>query len=170
MSNQYLGGFVSATYNPLAQGTVNMVEYLVVAGGGAGGGGVGGGGGAGGVLTAREAAKYLRLALPTFYRYMWEGKIPSSKIGGRYRFKRTVLDRWLGKKPEGEEVSGRNKLVGIVSAIKRDRIMAQVNLDVGENKITAVITRDALDALDLKVGDRAVALIKATEVMVIKET
>jgi len=48
--------------------------------------------------------------------------------------------------------------------------MAQVNLDVGENKITAVITRDALDGLGLKVGDRAVALIKATEVMVIKET
>ena len=121
------------------------------------------------VLTAREAAKYLRLALPTFYRYMWEGKIPSSKIGGRYRFKKAVLDRWLGKKPEGEEVSGRNKLVGIISAIKRDRIIAQVNLEVGENKITAVITRDALDELGLKVGDRAVALIKATEVMVIKE-
>src|ERR1700704_5639744 len=122
------------------------------------------------VLTAREAAKYLRLALPTFYRYMWEGKIPSSKIGGRYRFKRTVLDRWVGKKPEGEGGSGGHQLGGIFSAIKRDRIMAQVNLDVGENKITAVITRDALDALGLKVGDRAVALIKATEVMVIKET
>ena len=76
----------------------------------------------------------------------------------------------MGKTPEGEEVSGRNKLVGIVSAIKRDHIMAQVNLDVGENKITAVITRDALDELGLKVGDRAIALIKATEVMVIKET
>jgi|SRR6185295_7688748 len=122
------------------------------------------------VLTAREAAKYLRLALPTFYRYLWEGKIPRSKIGGRYRFKRAVLDSWLGEKPEGDEVSGRNKLVGIVSAIKRDLIMAQVNLDVGGNKITAVITRDALDELSLKVGDRAVALIKATEVMVIKET
>jgi molybdopterin-binding protein len=122
------------------------------------------------VLTAREAAKYLRLALPTFYRYLWEGKIPTSKIGGRYRFKKAMLDRWLGEKPEGDEVSGRNKLVGVVSAIKRDLIMAQVNLDVGENKITAVITRDALDELSLKVGDRAVALIKATEVMVIKET
>ena len=122
------------------------------------------------VLTAREAAKYLRLALPTFYRYLWEGKIPRSKIGGRYRFKRSVLDSWLGKKPEGEEVSGRNKLIGIVSAIKRDLIMAQVNLDVGENKITAVITRDALDELGLKVGDRAIALMKATEVMVMKES
>jgi len=99
------------------------------------------------VLTAREAAKYLRLALPTFYRYMWQGKIPSSKIGGRYRFKKSLLDRWLGKKAEGEEV----------------------NLEVGEHKITAVITRDALDDLGLKVGDTAVALMKATEVMIIKE-
>jgi molybdopterin-binding protein len=120
------------------------------------------------VLTAREAAKYLRLALPTFYRYMWEGKVPSSKIGGRYRFKKSLLDKWLGKKPEGEDVSGRNKLVGRVSAIRRDAILAQVNLNVGEHKITAVITRDALEELGLKVGDTAVALIKATEVMVIK--
>ena len=124
--------------------------------------------GGGDVLTAREAAKYLRLTLPTFYRYMWEGKIQASKIGGRYRFKRSLLVRWLGKKPDAEEVSGRNKLVGRVSTIKRDAIMAQVNLDVGENKITAVITRDALDELGLRVGDTAVALIKATEVMVIK--
>jgi len=124
--------------------------------------------GAGDVLTAKEAAKYLRLTLPTFFRYMWEGKIQASKIGGRYRFKRSLLDRWLGKKPDAEEVSGRNKLVGKVSTIKRDVIMAQVNLDVGDNKITAVITRDALDELGLRVGDTAVALIKATEVMVIK--
>jgi len=124
--------------------------------------------GNGDVLTTREAAKYLRLTLPTFYRYMWEGKIQASKIGGRYRFKRSLLDRWLGKKSEAEEVSGRNKLVGKVSTIKRDLIMTQVNLDVGDNKITAVITRDALDELGLRVGDTAVALIKATEVMVIK--
>ena len=121
------------------------------------------------VLTAREAAKYLRLALPTLYRHLGEGKIPSSKIGERYRFNKAVLDRWLGKKPEGEKVSGNNKLIGIVSAIKHDLIMAQVDLDVGENKITAVITRNALDALGLKVGDRAFALMKATDVMMIKE-
>ena len=125
-----------------------------------------------GVLTAREAAKYLRLTLSTFYRYMWEGKLPSSKIGGRYRFKKSVLDRWLGKKPDGQDVSGRNKLVGTVSAVKRDMILAQVclDLDAGEHKITAVITRDALDELGLKVGDKAVALMKATEVMIIKES
>jgi len=121
------------------------------------------------VLTAREAAQYLRLALPTFYRYLWRGTIPSSKIGGRYRFKKSLLDRWLGKKAVGEHVSGRNKFVGTVSAIKRDTILVQVQLDVGEHRITAVITRDALDDLRLQVGDRAVALIKATDVMLIKE-
>src|SRR2546427_10058995 len=96
------------------------------------------------VLTAREAAKYLRLALPTFYRYMWQGKIPSSKIGGRYRFKKSLLDRWRGQKAGGEDVSGRNKFVGKGSAIKRDAILAQGNLEVGGHKITAVITRASL--------------------------
>lgn len=120
------------------------------------------------VLTAREAARYLRLTLPTFYRYLWSGRIPGAKVGGRYRFKTSLLDQWLGEKPAGEGISGRNQLPGRVSAIKRDAILAQVNLDVGDYRITAVITRDALDALGLKVGDHAVALIKATEVMVIR--
>jgi len=122
------------------------------------------------VLTAREAAQYLSLTLPTFYRYLWQGAIPGSKIGGRYRFKKSLLDSWLGKKPIGEAVSGRNKIVGKITSIKRDNILAQVNLDAGEVKVTAVITRDGLEALGLKVGDTASALIKATEVMIIKES
>ncbi|HRI38172.1 MAG TPA: TOBE domain-containing protein [Nitrospira sp.] len=58
-----------------------------------------------------------------------------------------MLDRWLGKKSSGaDDVSGRNKLIGRVPAIKRDAIRAQVNVDIGVHKITAVITRDALIA------------------------
>lgn len=124
----------------------------------------------GDVMTAKEAAGYVRLTLPTFYRYIWEGKIHAPKIGGRYRFKKSLLDRWLGKKKPGtEDVSGRNKLAGKVTAIKRDAIMAQIDIDIGSYKITAVITRDALDELGLNVGDAAIALVKATEVMVLKE-
>ncbi|MFI5304715.1 MAG: TOBE domain-containing protein [Nitrospiria bacterium] len=122
------------------------------------------------VLNAREAAHYLALSLPTFYRYLWRGDIPGPKIGGRYRFKKSLLDYWLGKKPVGEEISGRNKIVGKISSIRRDKILAQVNIDAGEIKVTAVITRDGLEALGLKVGDTAVALIKATEVMIIRES
>src|SRR5262245_55807902 len=122
------------------------------------------------VLTAKEAARYLRLTLPTFYRYIWEGKIQAPRIGGRYRFKNILLDRWLGKKAHGtEDLSGRNKLTGKVVAIKRDEIMAQVDIDTGSHKITAVITRDALDELGLGIGDMAMALVKSTEVMVVKD-
>ena len=122
------------------------------------------------VLTAKEAARYVRLTLPTFYRYIWDGKIETPKIGERYRFTKALLDRWLGKKISGaEDVSGRNKLVGRVTAIKRDAILAQIDVDIGSHKITAVITRDALDELDLRIGDTAIALIKATEVMIVKD-
>lgn len=125
---------------------------------------------AGDVLTAREAARYVRMTLPTFYRYIWEGKIEAPKIGGRYRFTKSLLDGWLGKNSTAvEDVSGRNKLVGRVTAIKRDEIMAQIDLDIGFHKITSVITRDALDALGLRIGDTAIALVKATEVMIVKD-
>src|SRR2546427_10915653 len=84
------------------------------------------------VLTAREAAKYLRLALPTFYRYMWQGKIPSSKIGGRDRFKKPLLDPWAGKKAEGEVGSRRDQLVGQGPAIERGAHPAAVKRGAAE--------------------------------------
>src|SRR2546422_9484475 len=103
------------------------------------------------VLTAREAAKYLRLALPTFYRYMWQGKIPSSKIGGRDRVKKSLLERWLGKKGEGEDVSGRDKFVGKGSGVKRDAILAQGKLEGSEHKITGGVHRDGFGGFGVKV-------------------
>src|SRR2546422_4484207 len=93
------------------------------------------------VLTAREAAKYLRLALPTFYRYMWQGKIPSSKIGGRDRFKKALLYRGLGKKAGWEGVSGGEKIVGQVLAVDRVAILVHVDLGGGQLKISAVVNR-----------------------------
>lgn len=47
------------------------------------------------ILSAKEAARYLRIALPTFYRYIREERIPCTKIGGRWKFKRSVLEQWL---------------------------------------------------------------------------
>ena len=56
-----------------------------------------------------------------------------------------------------------------MTEIKHSSLLAQVNLDAGPYKLTAIITRDGFDALKLPVGDSATALIKSTEVMVIKE-
>lgn len=121
------------------------------------------------IMTTKDAAAYLRLTVPTLYRHVAQGKIPCSRIGGRWRFDRKSLDRSLGRRDREDDVSGRNKISGIVTGIKRSAFLAQVNMDAGPYKLTAIITRDGLDALKLRVGDSATALIKATEVMVIKE-
>ena len=47
------------------------------------------------VLTAEEAAEYLRMALSTLYRYMRSGQVPCFKVGNQWRFKRSVLDEWI---------------------------------------------------------------------------
>ncbi len=64
------------------------------------------------------------------------------------------------------EVSARNKLTGTVKDLRLGQVMAEVTLQVGENEITALITRTSAERLGLKVGDKAFALTKATEVMV----
>jgi molybdopterin-binding protein len=66
-------------------------------------------------------------------------------------------------------ISGRNQLKGTIEDVQVEGLLAQVRLRVGEETLTAVITRDAVQDLQLKRGDRATAVIKATEVMIAKE-
>ncbi len=65
------------------------------------------------------------------------------------------------------KASARNKLPGIITDIKKDGLMAQVELKVGDNHIVAMITAEACDEMGLKVGGRATALIKSTSVMIV---
>jgi molybdopterin-binding protein len=62
--------------------------------------------------------------------------------------------------------SARNRLPGVITAVKRGDVMAQVDIRVGDNHIVSLISREAADELDLKEGDHVVAIVKATEVMV----
>ncbi len=66
------------------------------------------------------------------------------------------------------KISGRNKLQGTVKAIEVDGLIAKVNVDVGGQTLTSVITRDAVEDLALRQGDQIQALIKATSVMIMK--
>lgn len=66
------------------------------------------------------------------------------------------------------KISGRNQLTGTVKEVVKDAVMAKVVIDYKGDLITATITADSVDDLDLKPGDTATALIKSTEVMVIK--
>lgn len=66
------------------------------------------------------------------------------------------------------KISGRNKLRGTVKEIVRGGVVAKVVMDYKGDELVAVITNDSVDDLDLKVGDSVAALIKATEMMIIK--
>ena len=65
------------------------------------------------------------------------------------------------------KLSARNQLKGKIVAVKKGQTTAHVRIDIGKGVIiTASITNDAVDELKLKVGDRAVAIVKASDVMV----
>ena len=65
--------------------------------------------------------------------------------------------------------SARNRLPGTVTEVRIEGLVAQIEMKVGDNHVVALITAEAARDLNLKVGDRAVALVKATSVMVVKE-
>ena len=66
-------------------------------------------------------------------------------------------------------VSARNRLPGTVVRVKLGGVMAQVTIRVGRQLVDAVITRESAEEMGLKKGDRVAALVKSTEVMVVKE-
>lgn len=69
----------------------------------------------------------------------------------------------------GRQISGRNQLSGKVIELSLGDIVAEVTVQVGDNLVDAVITRKSVQALDLKVGDTVTAVIKATEVLIVKD-
>jgi molybdopterin-binding protein len=125
-----------------------------------------------------EAARQLSISAPTLKLWIRSGKVRSIKTpGGHHRIPQGEIDRLAGRRrPTAgrsrarslEAISGRNKLLGKVSSIKLGDLLAQVTIAIGDQSLTAIITRDACKALGLKVGSAAYGLIKATEVMVIR--
>lgn len=126
------------------------------------------------LLTPRQAAARLGVSYPALKQWIYRGQLKAVKTpGGHYRISPAELERWGAMQagtlaPPAAQVSGRNQLRGIVTAIRRDGLLAAVTLAIGDQNIQAVITAEAVDALGLQVGMPARALIKATEVMVMK--
>ena len=55
------------------------------------------------VMDIREASEYLGISRETLYKYVYEERIPAFKLGNRWRFKKTVLDRWMEKQSTAHE-------------------------------------------------------------------
>jgi len=130
------------------------------------------------LLTPREAALILNIAYPTIKQWIYHKKLRTiTTPGGHYRIPRSEVDRFLYRTRGDTEtqrremfrrLSGRNQLVGRIVELKMSGLMAQVTVAVGEQEITSIITAGAVREMQLKKGQTVAALIKATEVMILR--
>src|SRR5579864_384418 len=130
------------------------------------------------LLRPREAALQLRISFPTIKQWIYARKIRSVKTpGGHHRIPQVEVDRLLFRTrantaPERQElmrrVSGRNQLVGRIEQVRISGLMAEVRLSIGDQQITSIITASSAREMELKPGQAAAALIKATEVMILR--
>ena len=130
------------------------------------------------LLKLQEAAAMLGISYPTLKQWIYTGKIRSAKTaGGHHRIPQDEIERILGAGEKASRtvpkslstISGRNKLLGTVVEARIDGLLAQITIDIGGQIMTSIITSDSARQLGLKKGVEVYALVKATEVMVIRE-
>jgi len=134
------------------------------------------------LLTVREAAERMGIGYSTLKQWIYQGRVRTrTTTGGHHRIAESEVDRLLApastpsrtaaRRRSGAivSISGRNQLRGFIDEVRVEGLLAQVRLRIGDQTLTAVITKDAVDELRLKRGDEALAVVKATEVMIARE-
>src|SRR5262245_46910791 len=138
------------------------------------------------LLTVRQAAARLGVGYSTLKQWIYQGRVRTRVTsGGHHRIPEAELERLLApstppRAPKAARararavgaivaLSGRNQLRGFVEEVRVEGLLAQVRLRIGDQSLTAVITRDAVEELKLRRGDDALAIVKATEVMIARE-
>jgi molybdopterin-binding protein len=123
-----------------------------------------------GELTIGEAARALGVSADTLRRWDRAGKLRTTRDErNRRRVPPAELDR-LRSVPQrhetGHALSARNRFPGVVRSVEVDGVMALVEIEAGPFRLTAAVTRDAVEELQLVVGSHATAAVKATSVMI----
>jgi molybdopterin-binding protein len=135
-------------------------------------------------LTVRAAAARLGVGYSTLKQWIFRGRVRTTQTdGGHHRISEAEIERLTARqhpdrpakarlsRPPGliVSLSGRNRLSGFVEEVRIDGLLGQVRLRIGHQTLTAVITADAIQELNLRKGDDALAIIKSTEVMIARE-
>ena len=120
-------------------------------------------------LGLGEAAKALGVSVDTLRRWDRAGKLRTTR-DERNRRRVPRRDQAPERQPQrhapGDRLSARNRFPGIVRSVEVDGVMALVEIEAGPHRVTAAITRDAVEELGLADGVTATAMVKATSVMV----
>jgi len=125
------------------------------------------------LLRVGQAAEMLGVGVDTLRRWEAEGRLGVARSAGGQRMVPVAeVTRLLAERrataPDRPIVGGsaRNRLAGIVTRIERDRIAAVVEVMAGPHRMVSLMTAEAIDDMDLRVGDEAVAVVKATNVII----
>jgi molybdopterin-binding protein len=130
------------------------------------------------LLKLRDAALQLGISFPTIKQWIYKKKIRSIQTaGGHHRIPEGEVDRLLfrtrgrtvkERKLVVRRCSGRNQLVGRIDAVRISGLMAEIKISIGGQQIISIITATSAREMQLKPGQTAAALIKATEVMILR--
>ncbi|CAG7599511.1 molybdopterin-binding protein [Leucobacter soli] len=120
-----------------------------------------------------EAARLIGVSDDTIRRWATDGLLEASidESGRQVVSGASLAQRTLELAPprdDDEPVrrSARNRFTGIVTAVERSGIVAQVELQCGPNRVVSLMTAEALDELGIEIGSRATAIVKATTVII----
>jgi molybdopterin-binding protein len=121
-------------------------------------------------LAMGDAATALGVSLDTLRRWERAGKLKTTRdSANRRRVPRREIER-LSQRPTrhsaGGTLSARNRFPGVIRSVESDGVMALVEIEAGPHRVTAAVTRDAVEELGLAQGVKATATVKATSVMV----
>ncbi len=118
-----------------------------------------------------EAAELLGVSVDTVRRWVDANRLPAARDAQGARIVAgadlaAFASAQAAEDPGGAGSSARNRFRGIVTAVRRDAVMAQVELQAGPHRVVSLLSREAADQLGLEVGMVAVAVVKSTTVVV----
>jgi molybdopterin-binding protein len=120
-----------------------------------------------------EAAEMLGVSVETIRRWERDGRLRTARTAGGQRLVPLAeVSRLLAeRRRSGSDrpivaQSARNRFAGVVTRIEKDRVAAVVEVQAGPHRLVSLMTAEAVEELGLQVGDEAVAVVKATNVII----